>query len=325
MSRSETIAMDRSVRRYDADGHMFVETSRISKANVCPYAGREIPNYQRLGLDADRIYNLYRDPRELEKAADSFAGKPLLLQHKPISADDHPRDIVVGSIGDKVEFKAPYLIASLNVWDGQAIRLIETDKQKELSCGYRYEADMTPGRVDGKTYDGRMTNIQGNHLTLCAEGRAGPDVVVGDEAMRTSKERHAPMRKKTARRLAYDENEIDSPSAPQGIPLAALRQLAEKMSPEGWAVLHEALNEDSETEGAEDEPPDFKGKPEVGKRPPAMDSAAGLRFAEMYPGASQIKTDTMGIQPRPRHVTTSAKAVARFEEMYPDAMRIKHL
>ena len=100
--------------------------------------------------------------------------------------------------------------------------------------------------------------------------------------------------------------------------------LARKLSPEAWAAMHTVFNENDD-DGAADEPPDFEGKPEVGKGPPAMDSAAGRRFAEMYPGASQIKTDTMGIQPRPRHVTTSAKAVARFEEMYPDAMRIKPL
>lgn len=184
----DSIAMDRSVRRIDADGHLFVEETPISKANICPYYGREIPNAAALGLDPDRIYQMYRDPDELAMAARSFAGKPVLILHKPVSADEHPREIVVGSIGSNVEFKAPYLMASLNIWDGEAIELIETDKQKELSCGYRYEADMTSGIANGQRFDGVMRNIGGNHLALVVEGRAGSDVVVGDEALKREKE-----------------------------------------------------------------------------------------------------------------------------------------
>jgi ADP-ribose pyrophosphatase YjhB (NUDIX family) len=183
-SAMDSIAMDRdTVRRIDADGHMFVETTPISKANICPYYGKEIPNYKALGLDGERVYHLYRDPKELAKAAQSFAGKPLMLIHKPINSSDHPREVVVGSIGSSVEFKAPYLKAPLNIWDGEAIKLIEANEQKEISCGYRYDADMTPGRANGEAYDGVMRNIEGNHVALVKEGRAGPDVVVGDEAI----------------------------------------------------------------------------------------------------------------------------------------------
>ena len=77
-------------------------------------------------------------------------------------------------------FDAPYLKNSLVVWDGEAIKLIEDDKQKELSCGYRYRADMTPGTYEGVRYDGVMRDIRGNHVALVEEGRAGPDVLVAD-------------------------------------------------------------------------------------------------------------------------------------------------
>jgi hypothetical protein len=181
---TSTIAMDRaSVRRIDDDGHLFVEITPISKANVCPYRGSEIPGAEELGLDPDRIYNLYRDPKELEKAAKSFEGKPLLLIHKPVSAEDHPREITIGSVGNGVKFRAPFLMAPLNIWDGEAIDLIESERQKELSCGYRYAVDMTPGETpDGESYDGVMRDIHGNHVALVEEGRAGPDVAVGDDA-----------------------------------------------------------------------------------------------------------------------------------------------
>ena len=178
---NDALAMDRnSVRVFDQDGHLRVEMTPISKANVCPYYGREIPDFEALGLDPQRLYRLYRDPEELAKAAPTFVGKPLLLKHIPVSAKDHPREATVGSIGDAVEFHAPYLMAPLNIWDGAAIALIESDRQKELSSSYRYRADMTPGTLAGESYDGVMRDIAANHVALVEEGRAGPDVVVGD-------------------------------------------------------------------------------------------------------------------------------------------------
>lgn len=178
------LAMDRnSVRTFDQDGHLRVEMTPISKANVCPYYGREIPDFEALGLDPEGVYRLYRDADELAKAALSFVGKPLLLKHIPVSAKDHPREAVVGALGDAVEFHAPYLIAPLSIWDGAAIALIESDRQKELSSSYRYRADMTPGTLAGEPYDGVMRDISANHVALVEEGRAGPDVVVGDSKM----------------------------------------------------------------------------------------------------------------------------------------------
>lgn len=174
-------AFDRdSVRTYDKDGHLHVETANISKATVNPYVGREIPGYEKLGLDPDKIYNLLRDPAELERAAPSFAGKPLLIIHKPLDAKDHPFQKVIGAVGTDVRFEAPYLCASLTIWPGDAIKKIESGDQRELSCGYRYDPDMTPGKFEGETYDGVMRNILGNHVAIVEEGRAGPDVIIGD-------------------------------------------------------------------------------------------------------------------------------------------------
>lgn len=176
------LAFDRSsARSFDADGRLHVAKTPISKANVCPYLGREIPKWQALGLEPEKVYRLYRDAGELEKAAASFNNLPLLRRHIQVSADAPMKDDVVGSIGSDVTFEAPYLMASLCVWDAEAIAGIEAEAVDELSSAYRYDADMTPGRTpDGEEYDGRMTNIRGNHLALVDVGRAGPDVVVAD-------------------------------------------------------------------------------------------------------------------------------------------------
>ena len=160
---------------------MRVEESRISKANICPYRGSEIPRWQELGLDPDRIYKLFRDPEELKKAAPSFEGKPLLIRHVPIDADLPHKDLWVGTIGS-VSFDAPYLVSRpLMVLTKHAIELIESEEQRELSAAYRYDAIMEPGVYGGQQYDGRMANIRGNHVAIVSEGRAGPDVHVADE------------------------------------------------------------------------------------------------------------------------------------------------
>jgi len=173
-----SLALDRSARRIDADGHLHVEMTNISKSNICGYYGREIPNGAALGLDPDRIYQLYRDPAELAAAAPSFAGKPLLMHHIPVTADEPATELVVGSIGTDVCFEAPFLRAPLSVWRADAIEAINSGEQRELSAGYRYRADMTPGVTpDGLTYDGVMRDIKANHVAIVSEGRAGPDVL----------------------------------------------------------------------------------------------------------------------------------------------------
>lgn len=178
------LAFDRaSVRSKDVDGRLHVEITPISKANVCPYLGREIPGYEELGLDADAVYQLLRDPEELKKAATTFNNLPVLSKHVPVSVGDHQPDLVVGSTGTDAEWSAPYLRNSLVIWAADAIEGIESNAQRELSSAYRYTPDMTPGVYEGERYDGVMRGIQGNHVALVETGRAGPDVVVGDSAM----------------------------------------------------------------------------------------------------------------------------------------------
>lgn len=160
---------------------MHVDRSRISKAAINPYYGQEIPGYEALGLDPQAVYRLFRDPVELERAADTFARLPILSKHVPVTVDAPQPDLIVGAIGSAISFEAPYLVADICVWDGPAIAGIETDKVRELSCAYRYVPVMEPGEYNGQPYDGRMTEIQGNHLALVEVGRAGSDVVVADE------------------------------------------------------------------------------------------------------------------------------------------------
>lgn len=184
------LALDASMqnRYYDADGQLHIRRTPISKATVNPYYGREIPESEKLGLDPDKIYQLLRDPDELEKAAQSFAGKQLMATHTQVNADDPKREYIAGSVGSNVEYEHPYLMADLAVWVAECIAGIETDSVRELSCSYRYRADMTPGVYEGKPYDGVMRDIDANHVALVEEGRAGHDVMAADAALETRME-----------------------------------------------------------------------------------------------------------------------------------------
>lgn len=179
---TERLAFDRgSVRQYDKVGRLQVARSNISKANVCGYYGREIPKAEALGLDPNRLYQLYRDPDELRKAVSTFNNIPILCIHTPDYPGDPPRQYRVGTTHSCAEFDGTYLSNGLSIWDNSAIAGIETDEQRELSSSYGYRADMTSGRTpDGEAFDGVMRDIVGNHVALVGDGRAGPDVLVFD-------------------------------------------------------------------------------------------------------------------------------------------------
>lgn len=181
------LAFDKSVRSIDADGRLHVSVSNISKATVNPYRGAEIPDWENLGLEPGRVYMLFRDPEELARAAPTFNNLQILSTHKPVNVDEPAQEITVGSTGTDAAFAYPYLTNSLVFWVAEAVADIETRTKQELSCAYRYVADMTPGTHEGLRYDGIMRNIVGNHVALVEAGRAGSDVVVGDSKLaRTS-------------------------------------------------------------------------------------------------------------------------------------------
>ena len=174
-----------SMRTIDDNGFLHVALTPISKATVNPYLGSEIPFAKEHGFDPEKIYYALRPADELEKAAKTFNGLPLLLEHHNIDAENPAKEYVVGSVGTDAVFENPYLKNSLTVTDAQAIGYIEDGQAAEISCCYSYDPDFTSGEfteVDGSKvhYDLIMRNIKGNHVALVPEGRAGHDVKVAD-------------------------------------------------------------------------------------------------------------------------------------------------
>ena len=172
-----------SQRRKDENGFMHVDSSHITKEQVVKYYGREIPGWQELKLDPERLYNVYRPADEIEKAAPTFDGLPLLLQHHLESADEPQKEFRVGSISRPV-WNSPYLDCDLHITDGAAIDAIEHGDFKEISAAYLYDPVLERGTFDGDDYEIVMRNLRGNHVALVEKGRAGADVVVADSAPR---------------------------------------------------------------------------------------------------------------------------------------------
>ena len=179
----DLIAFDRaSVRTMDDNGFMHVRVSPFTKEQVAPYYGREIPGYRELGLEPDKIYYGYRPAEELSKpeTVASINGIPVQLRHHAEFADAPARETRVGATGTDAEWRAPYLMNSLTIFDADAQKAINSGALRELSMAYHYRPEMKAGEFDGQHYDFIMRDIRGNHLALVEEGRAGADVLVYD-------------------------------------------------------------------------------------------------------------------------------------------------
>lgn len=173
-----------SVRERDKNGYLHVRTSRLTQEQVAPYYGREIPGWEERGLDPERIYYGYRSPEELKAALPTFNGVPLLFEHRFDSAEHPNTDLRVGTVGTSAQWEPPYVTNALSVWDERAIAAIEDGTLRDLSCGYRYTPDFTPGETaDGLAFDFVMRDIACNHVALVNDGRA-PDCYVEDSKPR---------------------------------------------------------------------------------------------------------------------------------------------
>ena len=178
--KPDIVAMD-SARKYDANNHLIVDRTVITKADVNGYMGRSIPNHVALGLDPNKEYNLLRDPDELRDALDTFKGLQLLIRHIPVDASQPEKDSTIGSIGTVLDMDDDGRVwSSLRVFDQDGIDYIESKELGELSAGYAYDADMTAGTWNDKPYDGIMRNIHGNHVAIVNRGRIGSDAIIAD-------------------------------------------------------------------------------------------------------------------------------------------------
>jgi hypothetical protein len=157
-------------RRLDENGRLIVKKSLITKAEVSPYFGAEIKDYQALGLEADKRYNVLRPVEELKKCISDFEMLPLLSRHIMDYSDEPQKEDRTGAVG-KAEIDGDAVYAPLSVWDKDEIQNIQSETKRELSLGYSCDFVKRSGKYKGTPYDLVMENIKPNHLALVENAR----------------------------------------------------------------------------------------------------------------------------------------------------------
>ena len=166
----DAVSYGTSHRETDGNGRLLVKKTLLTKGCVSPYYGQEIPNYQELGLDPNKKYNVYRPIEELQKSLQQFDGIPLLNKHIMDYADAPNRENWAGCVSNPV-IDGNNVYGDLAVWNKGDIDNIEDGSKKDLSVGYRSTFIKESGEFDGTPYDLKMVNIIPNHLALVEKGR----------------------------------------------------------------------------------------------------------------------------------------------------------
>ena len=261
----DQIALDASPenRSRNTDGHLHVASSVVSAAQVNDYRAEEIPNWQALGLQAGRAYAMLRDPVELEKAVPSLHGKPLVIMHRAQTAADHDREITVGTVTNPV-WESPNVKAEITVWDGDAIALIESGEQSDLSAGYRYVPVVESGEFNGTRFDLKMKDIEFNHLALVRVGRV-IGAVVGDSAPSEEIKKMAEKENEKAKDAAEEKDDKAKDKAKDSkLGKDGLKDfLKSKLSEDDYKAACDAMESESDAEDGEEDDEDEKDKPKA--------------------------------------------------------------
>lgn len=172
-----------TTRTITDEGFLIAPRSNIARTGIQTYRAYE------LGLDGDpmRIIKLYRPPEEVFAPASlaSFDGKPITIDHPSVPVNrDNWRDLAVGD-AQRIGRNGDFMMADLYVRSADGIDAMDGGKA-ELSNGYDFELDMTPGVApDGQAYDGVQRNIRGNHIALVDAARCGSACRVADSQPKT--------------------------------------------------------------------------------------------------------------------------------------------
>lgn len=163
----------------------------LSRVGPSPYKGFEIPDHTQLSLDPNKTYLLIRPPNELRQSLPSWSGVPLLIDHRPISADDLPPQLVIGAVIGEVTVDGDAVTGDLIVWSAAAVEAITNGSRSSLSAGYSYRPVMQPGVYRGKRYDGQMCEILAQHLALIETGTGRVSGAAVGDVMPPSLRRYA--------------------------------------------------------------------------------------------------------------------------------------
>lgn len=107
----------------------------------------------------------------------SYTGAPTTIDHPGKVDPSNWREVTRGHVAHGARRSGDFVSGEVHLQDARAIQDAESDKLREVSCGYSCDIDPTPGMHNGEPYDVVQRNIRINHVALGPEGwgRMGKD------------------------------------------------------------------------------------------------------------------------------------------------------
>lgn len=178
-------------------GYLVCLNVPICRTGTQSYLGSELeghPGYDPAwGLSPNERYDVLRTLEEVTNAATvaSFEGNSVVDEHPEatqypgslVTCENdselnrgHGQNIRVGGLESLENGETP-LLADLHVKNIDLIRKVDEQGIRDVSCGYTF---FLVQREDGTLV---QTLIRGNHIAIVPNGRAGPEIAIGDTAI----------------------------------------------------------------------------------------------------------------------------------------------
>ena len=167
-----------SKRSKDSNGFLIIKDNPIAKAGVFDYLLSELK--QDIEPKDDRVVKVYRPFSELIRIKDSFANKPIKMNHHWVGDECETADGAIGS-NITIDEANEYLRADLIIYNPKLIEAIETNELVELSPAYTGKEIAENGRYNGEAYEYKQELGEVNHLAVVEIGRSGKDLKIYDD------------------------------------------------------------------------------------------------------------------------------------------------
>lgn len=198
--KNRFLAQDRisiSSRRVVTDEGYLRVPGVMARTGIQEYKAFELGLDKAVGMSPMQTVRLYRPPEEVfaPDSMASFEGVPITIDHPKDGVNDgNWQRLSKGDVRGITEDSEPLpdgersMSGELTIRSRDAIKLLNSGKKTELSNGYSFELDLTPGMTpSGKAYDGVQRKIRGNHLALVDAARCGSACRIADSSSKGDK------------------------------------------------------------------------------------------------------------------------------------------
>jgi uncharacterized protein len=170
---SDKIELSVNQKQITDEGYLVTD-GIIARTGIQEYYAFEFGSD--MGVKPTDVIKLYRPPEEVfaPDSIFSFENAPVTIDHpaNDVTADNWAQ-LAKGEATNVRRTGNDKMAAKLTIKDKEAVKVI-MDGKKQLSNGYRFTLDMTPGvSPQGEAYDGVQRHIRGNHVAIVDRARCG--------------------------------------------------------------------------------------------------------------------------------------------------------